>query len=255
MRCAAHKANLPVTREGERLSSFWELSQGSVGRLWRMSFLSDLVFTVAQSPWALVVLAALLIVDGFFPLVPGETTVVALATLGATGHGPAPWAVLTVAVVATMVGDAIAFFIGRRVGLSRFRWMRRPHFSRMASWASRLIERRPGFILIAAKFVPFARVAITMAAGASALPVKKYLWVSFAAATLYTGYHVVVAMTAGALFAANPLLALASSLGFGIIAAAIIAGVRKLVAYRRRLAVLRLHALNRAQARRAPRMS
>lgn len=178
--------------------------------------------------------AALLIVDGFFPLVPGETTVVAVATLGASGHGPAPLAVLVVAIGATMIGDGIAFWIGRRVGPSRWAWMRRPKPARALLWAATHIEARPGLILVAAKFLPFARVAVTMTAGASALPVRRYLLMSFVAATLYSGYHVIVATTAGTLFAANPLLGLASSLGFGLVSAALIAGVRRLIRRRTR---------------------
>lgn len=209
----------------------------------QMEIFTQTIFTVAQSPWALVVLAALLIIDGVFPLVPGETSVVALATLGATGHGPAPWAVLVVAVVATMVGDAGAFFIGRkigtRIGRSRLRFLHRPHVMAVTSWAAGLIERRPAVVLVAAKFIPLARVAITIAAGASPLKLGRYLAISFVAATVYTGYHVVVAMTAGALFAQYPLLALASSLGFGVAVALIVAAVRKIVEARTRAALRR----------------
>lgn len=191
-----------------------------------MDVFSAWVFAIASSPWALVVLAVLLVIDGFFPLVPGETTVVALATLGAAGHGPAPWAVLLVAIFATMAGDAVAFFIGRRLGTVRFRPVGGRHFAALSARAADLLARRPAFVLIAAKFVPLARVAVVIAAGAGALRLGRYLQISFAASVLYTGYHVLVAMVAGTLLAANPVLALACSLGFGILAAGAIAGTR-----------------------------
>jgi membrane-associated protein len=161
---------------------------------------------IAGSPWAYIVMAVILIIDGFFPFVPGETGVVTLAALGAAGHGPVVWIVLVVAVVATMIGDAIAFVIGRRIGISRWGWMRRPRVTRAFTWAAAGLLRRPVVFLMAAKFVPFARVAVTMTAGAGRLPVRRYVPISFAASTVYTSYHVIVAVFFGTTFAATPLL-------------------------------------------------
>jgi membrane-associated protein len=163
------------------------------------------LLAVAATPWALLVMAALLIVDGFFPFVPGETAVVTLAAFAATGHGPAVWLILFVAIAATMAGDGIAFTIGRRVGLTRWRWMRRPRVVSAVEWASRGVLRRPAMFLVAAKFVPFVRVVVTMTAGAGRLSVRRYLPISFAASTIYTGYHVAVAVLAGSTFS-NPLV-------------------------------------------------
>ena len=198
-----------------------------------MSAFTDLISTLALTPWALVVMVVLLVVDGFFPLVPGETSVVVLATLGASGHGPHPVMVLVAAVAATMIGDGVAFAIGRTVGPSRWRWMRRPRVARALNWAREAIRRRPALVLISAKFVPYARVAVTMTAGSGGLAIRRYLVISFAAAVLYTGYHVTVAVTVGSLFAADPLLGLAASLGFGVVVAGITEVVRRLVARRR----------------------
>jgi len=47
---------------------------------------------------------------------------------------------------------------------------------------------------------------VTMTAGAGRLPVRRYLPISFAASTVYTSYHVVVAVIAGTTLAAHPLL-------------------------------------------------
>ena len=198
-----------------------------------MTEFANLIFTIAQSPLAYVVLVSLLVIDGFLPLVPGETMVVTLAALGVSGHGPDPLIVLVVAIASTMVGDGIAFLIGRSIHPTRWVWMRGTKAQRGLEWASARIEHSPGVILIGAKFLPFVRVAVTMTAGASGLPVKKYLVYSFFAATLYTGYHVAVAITAGELFVTNPLLGLAASITFGVLSAALIGGIHRLVTLRR----------------------
>ncbi len=167
----------------------------------------EFLLTVAASPVAYLLLAVLLIVDGFFPFVPGETAVVALATLSASGNGAPVWIVLVVAVIASTVGDSIAFFNGRRLGTSRWAWMRRPRVARMFRWAEHGLSRRPALFLVSAKFVPVARVAVTMTAGASPLPTRRYLPLAFVASGVYTAYHVTVAVFAGSLLSANPLLA------------------------------------------------
>ena len=199
-----------------------------------MTEFADLIFAVARSPWALVALVGLLVIDGFFPLVPGETMVVTLAALGASGHGLDPVIVLLVAIGATMVGDGIAFLIGRSIHPTRWVWMHGSKAQRGLRWASDRIEHNPGVILVGAKFLPFVRVAVTMTAGTSGLPVKKYLGFSLLAATIYTGYHVAVATTAGELFATNPFLGLAASITFGVLSTAVIGGIHRLVTRRRK---------------------
>ncbi|WP_394769754.1 DedA family protein [Lacisediminihabitans sp.] len=194
-----------------------------------MADVAGLIYAVAQSPWALGALVGLLVIDGFFPLVPGETMVVTLAALGASGHGPDPVAVLVVATAATMVGDGIAFLIGRSIHPARWVWMRGSKAQTGLLWASGRIERNPGAILVGAKFLPFVRVAVTMTAGASDLPVWRYLVFSLLSATVYTAYHVGVAVTAGGLFIANPFVGLAASIAFGLLSATVIAGIHRIV--------------------------
>ncbi len=172
---------------------------------------------LAATPWAYAVMAGILIIDGFFPFVPGETGVVTLSALGAAGHGPNVWIVLVVAVAATMIGDGIAFVMGRTIGLGRFAWMRRPRVERAFQWAAAGLVKRPTLFLMTAKFVPFGRVAVTMTAGAGGLRLRRYLPTSFAASAVYTAYHVAVAVIAGQAFAANPLIGAAVAIALVIV--------------------------------------
>jgi membrane-associated protein len=176
------------------------------------------ILHLAHTPWAYVVMAVILVVDGFFPFVPGETAVVTLSTVAAVGGGDRLWLVLTVAVVATMVGDAISFVVGRRIGLERWAWIRGPRMTAAFARASAGLQKRPGVYLIGAKFLPFVRVAVTMTAGASGLTVRRYLPRSFVASVIYTMYHVAVGAAAGFWFPINPILAalIAIAVVFGI---------------------------------------
>jgi membrane protein DedA with SNARE-associated domain len=172
-----------------------------------VSSIENLLLAIGQTPWAYLVMAGILVVDGFFPFVPGETAVVTLSTLVAAGGGDRLWLVLLVAVAATMVGDAISFVIGRKLGVDRWAWMRRPRAAAMIARAADGLRKRPGLYLAGAKFVPFVRVLVTITAGASGLNVRRYLPRSFIASTIYTLYHVGVGAIAGFWFPINPLFA------------------------------------------------
>lgn len=198
--------------------------------------LVDIVIAVAATPWVYALLAALLVVDGFFPFVPGETYVVTLSALAAAHSGPQWYTVLIVAVVATILGDGLAFLVGRRIGITRWSWMRRPRVTRAFAWAARGLARRPAAFFLTAKFVPIGRVAVTMTAGATGFPVRRYLPLSIAASSIYTIYHVVLGYTAGTWFADNPLLGVGVSICVVLLvglAVDTVVGMRQRVALRR----------------------
>lgn len=182
----------------------------------------DWLTAFTGTPWVYVALGVLLLVDGFFPFVPGETFVVALSALAATANGPQAWIVLGVAFVGTLAGDFVAFQIGKRVGVSRWRWMRGRRMSAAIGWARTGLGRRPTSFFLTAKFVPFVRVATTMTAGAIGYPLRSYLGFSVLASFAYTGYHVVIGYVAGSFLAANPLLATVASIGCAFVVGIVI---------------------------------
>jgi membrane protein DedA with SNARE-associated domain len=166
-----------------------------------------MVQAIVSTPWAYLVMAVILVVDGFFPFVPGETGVVTLSAFVAASGGSLLWLVFAVAVAATMLGDAVSFAVGRRVGLARWRWMRGPRVAAVFARAAAGLNRRPGLYLLGAKFLPFVRVAVTMTAGASGLAVRRYLPRSLLASAVYTLYHVGIGAAAGFWLAVNPVVA------------------------------------------------
>ncbi|HEY5320656.1 MAG TPA: VTT domain-containing protein [Galbitalea sp.] len=182
-----------------------------------MHNVTDFLLLMAASPWSYVVLAVLLIVDGFFPFVPGETLVVAMSVLSTTDHGPNLWIVLVTAIVSTTIGDAVAFVVGRRIGLTRWRWMRRPRIAKAFAWAGRSLNRRPAMLMLTAKFVPVGRVAVTMTAGATRFPVRRYIALAATASIIYTSYHVVVGFMAGTWLASNPVLGILAAIACVIV--------------------------------------
>ncbi len=165
---------------------------------------------LAASPWLLPVLFLLVVGDAFLVVLPSETLVVALGALwGATGSPPLT-AVIPVAAVGAVIGDLLCFLIGRRMGLRRFEGGT-SRLARAISRARATVLRRPASLVFTARYIPFARIAVNLAAGASGLPLRRFAPLSAAAGTAWACYNTAVGALFGTVLAGLPLLAVVVS--------------------------------------------
>jgi membrane-associated protein len=164
----------------------------------------------------------MIVVDGFFPPIPSESVVVALAAVGAATGLPNPWLVLVVAALGSFVGDNIAFLLGRRVDPTRFRLLRGDRASALMYRARTGLERSPGAVILTARFVPVGRVVVNVLAGASGFPHRRFLALSAISAVAWAAYSIVIGVVAGSWIRDNPILgaglAIVLALGIGFLA-------------------------------------
>jgi len=173
---------------------------------------AEWIDAIAASVWLLPILFLLVVGDAFFVVLPSETVVVALGALWAsTGH-PAIAAVIPVAAVGAILGDLACFGIGRRVGLERWRWQRGRRVSAAIRRARVGLHRRPASLVLTARYVPFARIAVNLAAGASGLPLRRFAPLSAIAGTTWALYNTAMGALFGTLMASTPLLAVVASI-------------------------------------------
>lgn len=170
---------------------------------------------LAESPWLLPTLFLLVVGDAFLVVLPSETLVVALGALwGATGHPPLA-AVVPVAAVGAVIGDLLCFAIGRRVGLGR--WERgESRLTRAIARARATVLRRPASLVFTARYIPFARIGVNLAAGASGLPLRRFAPLSAAAGAAWACYNTAVGAIFGTVLAELPWLAVAVSIAVAI---------------------------------------
>lgn len=166
---------------------------------------------LAASPWLLPALFALVIADAFVVVLPSETLVVALGSLAASTGSPALWAVVPVAALGAVIGDSALFGIGRRVGLDRWSWMRRGRLGSALARTRATLRRRPAVLVFTARYIPFARIAVNLTAGASGLEYRRFLPLSVAAGIGWALYNTGVGAAFGALLRDQPLLAVGCS--------------------------------------------
>lgn len=173
-----------------------------------MEFLTDVILSLVQSPWVYVAIFVVCVIDGFFPPVPSETIVIAAAAAGtATGEWAMLVGVIIAAAAGAILGDNIAFAIGRRVGLDRWRWMRRESAQRAIHWAREGLHRRATVLILTARYIPVGRVAVNVTAGASGLARRRFFGLSVLAGLSWAVYSVGIGLFAGRWLSGNPLLA------------------------------------------------
>ena len=174
------------------------------------------VTALAASPWLFPALFALVVADAFVVVLPSETAVVALAALsGATGH-PVLWPLVPVAAVGAIVGDSLCYFIGGAVGHDRWRWQRRGRVAAALSRARETVLTRPAVLILTARYIPFARIAVNLSAGAIGLPYRRYLPLSALAGLGWALYNCAIGLFFGHVLAGSPVLAIVLSIAVAV---------------------------------------
>ena len=171
---------------------------------------------LASSPWLYPLVFALVVGDAFLVVLPSETVVVALGALaGATGT---PWLIVLVpiAAVGATTGDLLCFLIGRRVGLDRWDWQRRGRIAAALGRVQRTIEHRTAVLVFTARYIPFARIAVNLTAGASGIRLARFVPLSAAAGLGWAIYNVAIGASFGAMLRDQPILAIVLSVAVAI---------------------------------------
>ncbi|MBP2367548.1 undecaprenyl phosphate translocase family protein [Pseudonocardia parietis] len=154
-------------------------------------------------------------------VLPGETVLIAAAM--AVPDAPAAVLVIGVVAAAAAAGDMIGYTIGRRLG-SRIRDGRLIRRMGQDRWdeAARTLRRHGSWAVLFARFLPVVRTMTPAAAGASELPLRRFLPAVAVGATAWATLHV----TAGYLLreAAEKFEYAFGILGWTLLGVALLAG-------------------------------
>ncbi|MFC7375139.1 DedA family protein [Brachybacterium sp. GCM10030267] len=204
-----------------------------------MEQINDFILQAAESPWLLLVMFIASVIDGFFPPIPSETVLVAaVATAAATGEPVTIVLLGLLAAAGAIIGDNIAYLLGRTLGNRMPRWMQGRRFSSALARAQQSLEQRGAPFILSARFIPVGRVAVNISAGVLRYPWPRFAALSVAAGLMWSLYSTIIGVVAGQWLGDQPLL----SAVIGVV----VAGVIGLVVDRVRTA--RGRATARAQA-------
>ncbi|WP_426593005.1 DedA family protein [Cellulomonas sp. McL0617] len=153
---------------------------------------------LAGSPWIFVVLYVFAAVDGFFPPIPSESLVIALAAVAVSNGEPNIWLLMLVAALGAFTGDQIAYQIGTKVKVRQLRILSSARGQAAIDWAESTLARRGAAFIIAARYVPIGRVAVNMTAGAVGYPRRRFVGLTALAAVTWAVYASLIGIGAGA---------------------------------------------------------
>ncbi len=186
------------------------------------------VETLMGSPWVYAALLAFAAIDGFFPLVPSESLVITAGVFAAAGEPALPLVIL-VAAAGAFAGDHVAYLLGRTAGGRLGDDAGEGSRKRTAfAWAGRILDQRGGLIIVVCRYIPGARTAITMTAGAVRYPLRRFSVFDGMAALSWGAYSALVGYIGGAAFEDDPFKGLALGLGLALSVTAVVEAVRHL---------------------------
>jgi membrane protein DedA with SNARE-associated domain len=188
-----------------------------------ISMVSEWAVALAGSPWVFLALYAFATIDGFFPPIPSESVIIALAALFVASESPDFWILGAVAAAGAFTGDQIAYSIGKHIPIRRLRFMRGGRAQAALGWAERALAERGASFIIAARYVPIGRVAVNMTAGAVGYRRRRFTALAVIAAISWSIYSVLLGIGAGHLLGEqHPLLAAAAGVAGGLVLGVIV---------------------------------
>jgi membrane-associated protein len=115
-----------------------------------------------------------------FPFLPGDSLLVTAGLLASKTDGPIQlnvWTLGTLGTIASIVGNQVSFFIGRRMGKALYsrpdsRWFKRAHLEQAQAY----YDKHGGKTIVIARFMPIIRTFAPVVAGAADMRPATFLF-------------------------------------------------------------------------------
>lgn len=179
--------------------------------------LEEWILALAGSGWIYLGIYVFATIDGFFPPIPSESVVIAVAAMAAVGEGPNLGLLVAAAAAGAFTGDQIAYAVGTRIDVHRVRFLRGRRGRAALAWAEHALAHRGSSFILAARYIPVGRVAVNMTAGALGYRRPRFVALTALAAVTWAAYGTAIGVGAGAWLHDHPLLAVVAGIVVGIV--------------------------------------
>ena len=157
-----------------------------------LDFVEELILQAAGAWWMPLAVFLLSLIDGFFPVVPSESVLVALASISDQRPGISLVQLFFAGWFGAFIGDQIAYWLGRTIGVTRFRWMRTRSVVRAIGGVKETLRHSGALVVITARHIPGGRVAVNFIAGATHMKVAKFMILDFISAAIWAAYSLAI---------------------------------------------------------------
>jgi membrane-associated protein len=172
--------------------------------------LESLTQLISASPWTYGVVLGLAAADALFPVFPSETAAIAAGVLAGAGDLSIAF-VIAAAATGAFIGDNSSYAVGRTAGQTATRPLFRGAKGRARRhWAERTLDRRGGYLIVVARFIPGGRTA-TLTAGVTRMRWPRFVGFAGLAAVLWASFAAGLGYLGGRTFENNMLLGLGAA--------------------------------------------
>jgi len=175
-------------------------------------------------------LIALLVpgLDALLPVLPSETVVIALGVATAGRFDPGTGALVALAAAGAFLGDNLSYWFGRRFGpLIERRFFRGGKGKQRRAWAEQALDRFGARIIIACRFIPGGRTAVTLTCGIVGYRPRRFVAATACAGVIWASYAFFLGRLGGQAFEDQPWLGLLLALGATLLLSAVVEVIRR----------------------------
>ena len=189
----------------------------------------DLAQLDVSSPVSYLIAVLVPALDALIPVLPSETAVIALGVATAGGTDPRIAVLVGLAALGAFLGDNAAYLVGRRFGpaVSR-RVFAGERGKRRRDWAQRSLARYGVRIIVACRFIPGGRTAVTLTCGLIGYPRRRFVFGTALAGILWASYAFLLGRIGGQAFEGRPWAGLLVGLGLTVAVSGVVEAVRRI---------------------------
>jgi len=159
--------------------------------------------------------------DALVPIVPSETAVIALGVATAGHADPRIAALVVLAACGAFLGDNLAYVLGRRFAPTvQRRFFSGDRGQRRRAWAEHALDRFGARIIIACRFVPGGRTAVTLTCGMVGYRRRSFVAATAFAGLIWAAYAFLIGRAGGKTFEDRPWAGLLIALGAALVISA-----------------------------------
>jgi len=167
--------------------------------------------------------------DAVFPVLPSETTIIALGVATAGSTDPRIGLLVTCAALGAFLGDNLSYLLGRRFGP----WAERRFFpgekgARRRAWAERSLRRYGTPLIVVCRFVPGGRTAVTLCCGIIGYPRRPFVVATAVAGSIWAVYSFYLGRLGGKAFEDRPWAGLAVAFGVTVAVSGLVEVIRRI---------------------------
>jgi membrane-associated protein len=189
----------------------------------------DLAQLDVGSPVSYLIAVLVPALDALIPVLPSETAVIALGVVTAGSVDPRIAVLVALAAIGAFLGDNAAYLLGRRFGPAVSRWIfAGERGQRRRAWAQRSLAEYGTRVIVACRFIPGGRTAVTLTCGLIGYPRRSFVLGTGLAGIAWASYAFLIGRLGGQAFEGRPWAGLLVGLGLTVVVSGVIETVRRL---------------------------